>query len=288
MSPVTNEQLRKLLLRHLTPEEVARVEEAILTEEGVAERLSEQEFDLIDDYVRGKLAQVERADLERYLLNTPEQVESLRIARALAAQRPTGVAAPAVVRMPRRHPKLLPVAALLAAGLTAVVVIPHWSVDLGSSSTTHTSSEGDSVSQGGSASGDHSASAVVSSAPTSVERLPDQTIILLTDTNRGGARPVVHLASDAVIVRLQTEVPGPSRDVSYSLRVDDASGTPVFEKSHLAIRAAGPYTFVEAAVPAAVLGAGSRTIFLTVDGAAGATSPEYRWQINTVRDEASR
>jgi hypothetical protein len=70
--------------------------------------------------------------------------------------------------------------------------------------------------------------------------------------------------------------------------VDDGSGTPVFEKSHLSTRVAGPYTFVEAAVPADALGAGSRTIYLTVDGAARATSPEYRWQITTVRDEASR
>jgi hypothetical protein len=282
MTPVTNEQLRKLLLRHLTPEEVARMEKAILTEEGVAERLREQEFDLVDDYVRGKLAEAERADLEQYVLNTPEQVESLRIARGLAAQRPAGVAASAMVRVPRKHPKLLPVAALLAAGLAAVVVIPHWGVDLGSSSTVHTSSEGGLVSAGS------SASAVDSSAPPSVERIPDQTIILLTDTNRGGARPVVHLASDALTVRLQTEVPGPPRDVSYSLRVVDASGTPVFEKSHLSTRTAGPYTFVEAAIPADALGAGSRTIFLTVDGAAGATTPEYRWQIDTVRDGASR
>jgi len=209
-------------------------------------------------------------------------VESLRIARGLAAQRPAGVAASAMVRVPRKHPKLLPVAALLAAGLAAVVVIPHWGVDLGSSSTVHTSSEGGLVSAGS------SASAVDSSAPPSVERIPDQTIILLTDTNRGGARPVVHLASDALTVRLQTEVPGPPRDVSYSLRVVDASGTPVFEKSHLSTRTAGPYTFVEAAIPADALGAGSRTIFLTVDGAAGATTPEYRWQIDTVRDGASR
>ena len=273
MSPVTDEHLRKLLLRHLTPEEVAQVEEAILTEEGVAERLSEQELDLIDEYVRGTLAKSERADLERYVLNTPEHVESLRIARALAAQRPVGLATSTVVRTPRKHSKFLPVAALLAAGLAAVVVIPHWGVDFGPSSAVHTPSNDGAASRGTAA---------------SVERIPDQTIILLTDTNRGGTRPLVHLAYDAVTVRLQTEVPGPPRDVSYSLRVADAAGTPVFEKSHLATRAAGPYTFVEAAVPAAVFGAGPQTIFLSVDGAAGATSPEYRWQINTVRDEAPR
>jgi len=259
MSPVTNEQLRKLLLRHLPPEEVARMEEAILMEDGVAERLRAEEFDLIDDYVRGKLAETERADMERYVLTTPEHVESLRVARALAAQRPE-----AVVRPRRNRRRALSGAALLAAGLAAVAVIPHWSADIGTSSVP----------------------VVIPGAPPSVELVPDQTITLLTDTSRGGSRPVVRLASDAMAVRLQTEVPGPPGNASYSIRVDDGAGTRVFEKSHLATHVAGRYTFVEAVVPAVVFGSGARTVFLTVDGAVAATAPEYHWVITTVRDDA--
>lgn len=255
MNPVTNEQLRKLLLRHLAPDEVARMEEAILTQDGVAERLRDEEFDLIDDYVRGTLAEAERADMERYVLTTPEQLESLRVARALAAQRPATVFRP---RWSRR--RALPVAALLAAGLAAVVVIPNWSVDVGTSSVS------------------------VPGTRPSVELSPDQTFTLLTDASRGGSRSILRLASGAVTVRLQTEVPGPQRSASYSIRVEDAVGTPVFEKSHLAIHVAGPYTFVEAAVPAEAFDSGARTILLTVDGAVAATAPEYRWQITTVRD----
>ena len=261
MSSVTNEQLRKLLLRDLPPEEVARMEEAILMEEGVAERLRDEEFDLIDDYVRGKLAGTERADMERYVLTTPEHVEALRVARALAAQLSEAVVRP---RWSRR--RALPGAALLAAGLAAVVVIPHWSTDMGTSSVP----------------------VVIPGAPPSVELAPDQTITLLTDTSRGGSRPVVRLASDAVAVRLQTEVPGPTGGASYSIRVNDAAGTLVFEKSHLATHVAGRYTFVEAVVPAEVFGSGARSVFLSVDGAAEATAPEYRWEITTIRDDAAQ
>jgi hypothetical protein len=279
MTSVTNEQLRKLLLRHLPPDEVARMEEAILTEDGVAERLRDEEFDLIDDYVRGKLAETERADMERYVLTTPEHVESVRLARALAAQRPAGEAVSrlrslgaltsATVQPPRRRNRLLSVGALLAAGLAAVVVIPHWNVDLGRPSTAPRL-------EGGAAS---------SIEPSVVERGPDQTIVLLADTSRGGPRPMVHLSSDAVSVRVQTEVPGPAKDVSYSMRMDDAAGALIFERHHLSTRVAGPYTFVEAVIPAEVLGSGARTISLAVDGV---TSPEYRWQIDVVRDDNSR
>lgn len=257
MNSVTNEQLRKLLLRHLPPDEVAWIEEAILTEDGVAERLREEEFDLVDDYVRGKLADTDRTDMERYVLTTPEHVESLRVARALAAQRPA-----TVVRSKWRARRALPVAALLAASLAAVVVIPHWGVNLGTSAVP----------------------VPVPGALAPIEPAPGQTVTLLTDTSRGGSRPLIRLASDVVTVRLQTEVPGPPRNVSYSIRVDDAAGTSVFEKSHLTTHVAGPYIFVEAAVPVEAFGAGVRTISLTVEGAAATAVPEYRWQINTVRD----
>jgi hypothetical protein len=276
MNLVTNEQLRKLLLRHLPPEEVARLEEAILTEEGIAERLRDEEFDLIDDYVRGKLAETERADMERYVLTTPEHVESVRLARALAAQRPAGEAASRLrslaaltsttVQAPRKRNRLLPIGALLAAGLAVVVIIPHWNVDLGRSLTAP-------ASEGG---------AAPLSEPPVVERAPDQTVVLLADTSRGGVRPMVHLSSEAVSVRVQTEVPGPAKDVSYVMRVDDTTGGPIYERPHLSTRVAGRYTFVEAVISAEVLGSGARTISLAVDGM---TSPEYRWQIDIVRDD---
>jgi hypothetical protein len=261
MKPVTNEQLRKLLLRQLPTEEVAQVEEAILREEGVAERLREEEFDLIDDYVRGKLAATERADMERYVLTTPEHIESLQVARALAAPRTE-----ALVRPKWRGRRALPLGALLAAGLAAVVVIPHWGVHRGTSSPP----------------------AMVSAALPSVEPVPDQTLTLLADTRRGGSMPLIRLTSDAVTVRLQTEVPGPPRNAWYSIRMDDAAGRTVFEKSHLTTHVAGPYTFVEASVPVEAFGSGVRNVSLTVDGAAATAAPDYRWQINTVRESTAQ
>jgi len=127
MTKALDRQLRQLLLRQLAPEDVARMEEAILMEDGVAERLREEEFDLIDDYVQGRLSTAERADMERYVLTTPERMASLRVARALAAQRPVAAAEP-VRSAPRAHWKsnrMLPVATLLAAGIAGVALIPQ-------------------------------------------------------------------------------------------------------------------------------------------------------------------
>jgi len=95
----------------------------------------------------------------------------------------------------------------------------------------------------------------------------------------------VRLASGMLAVRLQAEVPGPARDVAYALQVDDAAGRRVFEVSGLAVRVAGRYRFVEVSVPAEALGPGARTISLrAAGGAADGTPPEYRWQIDTLRD----
>jgi hypothetical protein len=121
--------------------------------------------------------------------------------------------------------------------------------------------------------------------PPVVEPVADQIIVLRADTRRGGPTPLIRLASDAVNIRVQTEVPGPAKEVSYAMRVDDAAGDPIFERTHLLTRVAGPYTFVEAMIPATVLSPGARAISLAVDGAA---SPEYRWRIYIVRDDAAK
>lgn len=249
------------------------MEEAILMEEGVAERLREQEFDLIDDYVHGRLALADRADTERYVLTTPERMASLRVARALAAQRPAVAVEPALAgaRAPWKSNRLVPVATLLAAGLAAVALIPHWGVDIQPPATAPTPVGG-------------AVPTIRSGGQSSEDAAPLQTVTLLMDADRGEPRPVVHLASGTVAVRLQVEVPGPPRNVSYSLQVDDAAGRRVFEGSDLATRVAGPYRFVEATVPAQALGPGARTISLTAEGAQAASHPEYRWQIDTLRD----
>jgi len=274
MTKALDRQLRQLLLRQLAPEDVARMEEAILMEDGVAERLREEEFDLIDDYVQGRLSTAERADMERYVLTTPERMASLRVARALAAQRPVAAAEP-VRSAPRAHWKsnrMLPVATLLAAGIAGVALIPQWGVNIRPVATAPTPLDG-------------SMPTARRGAQPSEAAAPLQSITLLADTARGGPRAVVRLASGMLAVRLQAEVPGPARDVAYALQVDDAAGRRVFEVSGLAVRVAGRYRFVEVSVPAEALGPGARTISLrAAGGAADGTPPEYRWQIDTLRD----
>ena len=275
MSPVTDDQLRKLLLQQLAPDEVGRLEAATLMEEGVAERLREQEFDLIDDYVHGRLSGADRRDVESNVLITPERLVTLEVARALAAQsRPT--AAALSPRKPARHwrpNRFQTLATLAAAGLAAVAFIPHW---------------GFYVSQPvGSAS---PAGAFTPALPATPAALPVQasgtvpTITLLADADRGGLRPVVHLGSRNSVVRLQAEVPEPRRASSYSIELLSAAGARLFSAADLAIRGAGAYRFVEAMVPAEALGPGARTVTLRVDGSSENEPPEYRWQIDTVQD----
>jgi hypothetical protein len=66
--------------------------------------------------------------------------------------------------------------------------------------------------------------------------------------------------------------------------MDDAAGRRVFAVSDLAVRVAGRYRFVEATVPAEAFGSGIRTISLRAAEAADVTAPEYRWQIEILRD----
>jgi hypothetical protein len=82
-------QLRHFLLRQLASDQAARVEDAILLEEGFAERLREAEFDLLDDYAHSRLDTAEAAAVERHLLGSEENRRSVQIARALRERRAT-------------------------------------------------------------------------------------------------------------------------------------------------------------------------------------------------------
>jgi hypothetical protein len=281
MGQPTTDELRKLLLRRLAPAEVARLEAAIFEEDGVAERLIEEEFDLVDEYVRGGLTPADRADVERWLSATPEHMESLRVARGLAAVRRSAApadAAPVTGRAYWNRRRGVFVAVLLAAAsLAAVAVIPHWwwGAHFGQSNATPTSARSSAPAAG----------PLVPSPETGVpaqmsETGPAQIVMLLADADRGRSTPVVHVAAGAAALRLQAEVPRPPRDAAYSIRVDDDGGHTVFEGSHLVPRVAGRYRFVEVTVPVQVLGTGSRTISLRVEGTAQGGAPEYRWEIN--------
>jgi len=88
--------LRRYLLGELTDEQCVALEEEYFGRPDVLQRVWATENDLIDDYVSGRLAPVERERFERYRLATPGQRARVAVARelrvAVSARR-----APAVV-----------------------------------------------------------------------------------------------------------------------------------------------------------------------------------------------
>jgi hypothetical protein len=276
----TDIELRAFLLGRMLAEDAARLEEAIILEDGVAERLRAEEFDLIDDYAAGRLMAADRADVERHLLTSVENVHSLRVARLMLAREdgvgdaatPVQSATQAEVLRPRRRSaRLAAMGALMAAGLAAVVWIPYW--DRTPRRPVGVPAPADSAIRG---------PGQAQSPPESADSLPILT--LLADVNRGSTRPTLHWKADFASVRLQAEVPGPEHSSLYSLSVYDMAGHRLFEGAALPAHVAGRYRFVDTVVPSKALGPGPRTVSLRLSDAAEGTPAEYIWQIDGVSD----
>ena len=272
MSSVTNEQLRRLLLKQSAPEELERLEAAILMENDVAERLREQEFDLVDDYVNERLNAADRAEMERNFLTTPERLVSLRVARALAARQPRS-AADSSARKPLRVWRVNRLQAFAsAAGLAAVVFMVHWGLNIKSRGTAPP------------------AGAQMQAKPTEplVAPLQESTVLqsvtLLADANRGESKPIVHLGPGDSAVRLQLEVPEPKQGALYAVELGSESRAHLFFASDLPVQSAGAYRFVEVTVPKEALGPGGRTITLRTGGSSEESPLVYRWQIESVQN----
>lgn len=283
-------QLRRFLLGQLASDQAVRVEEAVLMEEGFAERLREAEFDLLDDYAHARLGTAEAAAVERHLLGSEENRRSVRIARALrlqgAATEPGATAkprateragAPPPQRMnpppaSRRRPSQMAwVASLLAACVIAIAVIPRWR----SAPVSATSLAPPGL----------VSRAAQAPEPSPANRL--RTVSLLADVNRGAARASITVATGTAPVRLQAEVTDATPDSQYSLSIENEAGRRLFDASALAVHAAGPYRFVEAVVPAAVLAPGDRTVVLTKSGAEAGSTSNFRWHLTGVVDSAA-
>lgn len=250
------------------------MEESILVEDGFAERLRDEEFDLLDDYAASRLSAEDAAAVERYLRDSTEKMHSLRVARAL---RRRGAADGEVSgRWPfvggRRRRAWQVGGSVLAACLVGVAFIPHWR---GMAPQAPDSAPG----TGGtpSVASDAGSRAVV---PADA-RLP--IITLVADVRRGAARSSLDIEAGASAVRLQAEVPEQAPNVLYTLRVSDGEGQPLFEGSMLNVHTAGPYRFVEAVVPAVVLGPGERTVSLAASDAAAAAPAIFAWHIGHER-----
>jgi hypothetical protein len=278
MSSVTNDQLRRLLLGQLGPDERERLEEATLMQDGFAERLREEEFDLVDDYVAGRLAAADRNDFEKNFLITPERSLAVRVARAFAAQRDV-TQADSSSRKPssyRRTGRFQTFAT--AAGLLAVACTAYWGMSINRPGGSATPGSLDVP-----ASADTRASFSRPTDPPMQAPLSFQTITLLADANRGGSRPLLHLEPGNSTVRLQLEVPEQQGTALYSVELGSPSQGHLFFVSDLPMQRAGAYGFVELTVPAEALGPGARTITLRLAGSSEPEPPEYRWQIDSVQ-----
>jgi len=288
MATMTDAQLREFLLRRLASDEVARIEEAIVLQEGFAERLREAEFDLLDDYALSRLSAEDATAVEQHLLGSQENRHSVRIARALrhpsTPSEPRGsresgspppptslppaspVTAPLRGRLPfRRSVSKAFAATLVAACVIGIAVVPRWRFVpqpvesrppiLGSQAT---------------------------QAPGSGAANALRVVSLLADVNRGDARRRIRIEVGAAAVRLQAEVPAAMPESAYALDIEDARGRQLFRASALVVHAAGPYRFVEAVVPAATLAPGDRTVVLSKVSEPVGSVVTFRWQMTGV------
>ena len=79
---VTDDLMMRYLLGDISDEERVRLEEHYFADDGVFEQLSAFEDELIDDYVRGELAEPQRKQFELHFLNSAERRRKLAFAKS--------------------------------------------------------------------------------------------------------------------------------------------------------------------------------------------------------------
>ncbi len=285
---LSDEHVRRLALRRFLPGELPRFEEQLLLEYGLAERLREAEYDLIDDYVAGRLSADERADVEQHLIAADDGAMALQLGRALAAHRatPDGLeAAPEPPRLPvpamdiesARRPtryrvtayRWQPIAAALVAAIAVGVQLrprqPAMPV------TSRPVATGESTGP---------------SAATAARPAREQTVSLSLDRTRGSAERTVRIAPGIDTVRLQVEVDDAVEADTYSLEVRSGTTREPYRAEGLPARTAGPYQFVEAAVPRAAWAAGLVTVSVNAEHGRDRKG-EGSWTLRIVSDPGS-
>jgi hypothetical protein len=77
-------RIRKYLLGDISQEDQERIEQRLLIDEEFGEKLSMTRTEMVDAYVAAGLSTNEREEFEKHFLSTPEHVQVVEIARALA------------------------------------------------------------------------------------------------------------------------------------------------------------------------------------------------------------
>jgi len=245
--------LRRWLLHQLPATQAEALEERLFDDDAThggdfAAALREAEHDLVDDYARGRLGADERAAFERHLLQTAHDRSHLVFARALATKADTappaahramsgrGAAAPAQARRTRR--RRLAIGGALAASFAAALLV---------------------------LSGIRPPTRPIAPESTATTGTSIQTIALLASAQRGANDLEAKIAHGTDRIRLQVEIAQPRAGERYGLRVADGARI-VFAADELPLQQAGPYAYVEATLPASVLGAGVREISVRPQG----------------------
>ena len=217
-SEIDDAEIRDWLLHRLDAQRVAEIERRLFVDADLPERIDAVESDLIDDCAHGRLS----ADEARIV--RARDAWRVRFAQALAQ-----VARPATLPMSSTRPRTPVLRRVgfgfaIAASLLLAVSVVRWRTIV----------------------------PTPPAPPADVAALP--VVTLLAGQQRGETLPIA-LPAHAGDVRLQAEIDGAAQDGTphYALSVS-AAGRVVFVARDLAARSAGPYRFVEAVVPSAILG----------------------------------
>jgi hypothetical protein len=81
--PTTQQKIRDYLLGSLPEDQLADVEERLLTDHEFYEELLIVEDELVDEYLHGELPTVDRTSFESHFVSAPEHKEKVRFARTL-------------------------------------------------------------------------------------------------------------------------------------------------------------------------------------------------------------
>lgn len=256
MTTENDEQLRRWLLHELPETKAAALEERLFEDDALAAALRDAENDLLDDYARDRLAATQRRAVERHLLRTPQDRARLAFAHALAGvsrsppQLADIAARPAVLEVTARsrRRRRFVWAGALAAGLVAIAVLTV---------------------------ADFAPRRLIEPTPQRADGAAFPTIALLAGVQRGAGVHAIAIPHSAANLRLQLEVEQPQIATRHALSISDGPHT-LFAQRDLELRHAGRYAYVEAIVPAAVFGSGTRQITLI---AQDETAPASVWTV---------
>ncbi|MGH9844220.1 MAG: hypothetical protein ACREEM_36310 [Blastocatellia bacterium] len=313
MGTETNSQaglMRRYLLGLLPEPEQAALEERFFEDGEILGEMRAVEQDLVDAYVRGRLAPEERSDFESHYLSMPRHAERVAFARDLLALANAGPdLTPQTGSTESREPfwrtwlsfiqmpqfgmsaALAMIAILLVSGLLLFRERARWRQELAKSQAEQVAQKEklsalDQEIAKGRANAAQLAAELErlrqqSARPTEPAPATIFSFLLLTTTRDRVEQQTLRLAPNAAQVRLQMKIRADEYK-SYRVRIDPVDGGKTWESASVAARAAGVTTTLSVLVPARNLPYGDYNLELSgIDANGGAESIEtYSFRIS--------